>query len=98
MSEQAPRQVAVALSGGGHRACLFALGVMLYLAEAGRNASVASIASVSGGSLANAALGDRVDYVTASQEDVEGVVRHVARAIAGRRSAPRGFPRILLLC
>jgi hypothetical protein len=37
MSEQAPRPVAVALSGGGHRACLFALGVLLYLSVAGRN-------------------------------------------------------------
>lgn len=29
-------RIGVTLSGGGHRACLFALGVLLYLADAGR--------------------------------------------------------------
>lgn len=46
-------KVALALSGGGHRAALFNLGVMLYLADAGKNQEVCSIASVSGGSLTN---------------------------------------------
>jgi predicted acylesterase/phospholipase RssA len=85
-----PREVAVALSGGGHRACLFALGVLLYLADAGRNAHVASIASVSGGSLANAAIGDRLDFREASAEQVRAEVKRVASRIAGRRYTPTG--------
>jgi hypothetical protein len=48
-----PDGIGVALSGGGHRAALFALGVLWYPADAGKNRSVTSIASVSGGSLTN---------------------------------------------
>ena len=45
------RRIAVALSGGGHRACLFALDALLYLVDAGKAKQLTSIASVSGGSL-----------------------------------------------
>jgi predicted acylesterase/phospholipase RssA len=77
-------RTALALSGGGHRACLWALGVLMYLADAGRNHQVSSIASVSGGSLANAAIGQRLDYTTATAEHVREVARDVARLVAGR--------------
>src|SRR2546427_181570 len=43
-------RVGVALSGGGHRASVWAAGLLLYLADAGRNGDVGAIASVSGDS------------------------------------------------
>jgi hypothetical protein len=55
-------RVGVALSGGGHRASLFAAGVLQYLADAGVNRDVSSIASVSGGSLTNAFVGQQLDF------------------------------------
>jgi len=54
--------ISVALSGGGHRAALFALGALQYLADAGKNVEVTSIASVSGGSLTNGFVGQTVAY------------------------------------
>lgn len=55
-------KVSVALSGGGHRASLFGLGALQYLADAGTNRQVTSIASVSGGSLTNAYVGQNCAY------------------------------------
>ena len=49
-----PESIGVALSGGGHRATAFGLGVLLYLVDSGLNRRVRSIASVSGGSILNA--------------------------------------------
>ena len=79
-----PHGTALALSGGGHRACLWALGALMYIADAGRNHRISSIASVSGGSFANAAIGQRIDYTTATEEEVREIAREVARLIAGR--------------
>lgn len=77
-------RVAVALSGGGHRACIFGLGVLLYLADAGRCSQLTSVASVSGGSLANGALAQDLDIQTADSAAVEASVGRVARQIAQR--------------
>jgi predicted acylesterase/phospholipase RssA len=74
-------EIAVALSGGGHRACVFALGALLYLHEAKLGSRVTSIASVSGGSLANAVVGTRVDFQN-PDDDVEGVVGAVSKRIS----------------
>jgi predicted acylesterase/phospholipase RssA len=63
--------ISVSMSGGGHRAALFGLGALLYLADAGKNHEVTSIASVSGGSLTNAHLAQSLDYSTASAGEVE---------------------------
>lgn len=49
--------ISIVLSGGGHRAALFGLGVLMYLADAGKNGEVGSIASVSGGSITNGFVG-----------------------------------------
>ena len=54
--------VAVSVSGGGHRATLFALGALMYLVDAGVNTRVTSIASVSGGSLTNGLVGQEVNF------------------------------------
>jgi len=72
------------MSGGGHRASVFALGVMLYLADAQRSGQITSIASVSGGSLANGALAQDVDLRSASTGDVEAAIAGVARRVTGR--------------
>jgi len=50
------KSIGIALSGGGHRATLFALGALLYLVDSGRNKDVTMISSVSGGSITNAFL------------------------------------------
>ena len=55
-------QLAVALSGGGHRATLFALGALLALVDRGLNRQVAQISSVSGGSIANAFVAQRCHF------------------------------------
>ena len=49
--------IAVALAGGGYRAAMFGLGVLLYLVDAAKNQEVTSISSVSGGSITNAFVG-----------------------------------------
>ncbi|MCL2579702.1 MAG: patatin-like phospholipase family protein [Oscillospiraceae bacterium] len=45
------RRIGLALSGGGIRACVFHLGVLKYLAQAGLVDSIVSLSSVSGASL-----------------------------------------------
>lgn len=50
----APDVIGVAMSGGGHRATAYALGVLLYLVDSGLNRHVQTISSVSGGSILNA--------------------------------------------
>ena len=67
--------IAVTLSGGGHRASLFGLGVLLYLVESKKNGSVSSIASVSGGSITNAYIGKECDYRNGASEDFQKVTR-----------------------
>ena len=72
--------IGLALSGGGNRASVFNLGVLLYLADAGKNTDVRSIASVSGGSVTNgyvAQLGN-YDRVTATKFRI-GIMPLIAR-------------------
>lgn len=57
-----PKNLAVSLSGGGHRATLFVLGALMYLVDAKANATVTSIASVSGGSLTNGMVGQTLNF------------------------------------
>lgn len=74
--------VAVALSGGGHRAALFGLGVLLYLVDAGKNGQVGSIASVSGGSLTNGYVALAGDYGAATPATFDPVAGRITRQIA----------------
>lgn len=77
------RKIAIALSGGGHRASLFGLGVLLYLTDAGRNRDVVCVSSVSGGSLTNAWLAQRGNYSGLTPEELESrIVRPFARRVA----------------
>lgn len=69
----------IAVSGGGHRASLFGLGALLYVADAGLNQEVTSIASVSGGSITNGYLGATLNYRAVSGEQLRNVVRPLVR-------------------
>ena len=78
------RKLAVALSGGGHRACLFALGALLYLVDAGKGAAISSIASVSGGSLANGVVAQELDLTAAAPGDLDPFAARAAGQITAR--------------
>lgn len=78
-------KVALAFSGGGHRASLFALGVLLYLTEAGKNRDVTSVSSVSGGSLTNGFVAQAGDFSSLTPNEFERrVVRPLAQQLAKR--------------
>jgi hypothetical protein len=74
-------RVAVALSGGGHRAALFGLGALLYVADAGKNRDVVTISSVSGGSLTNAFVGLNLDYPAVTGPEFRQAVRPLVRRL-----------------
>lgn len=90
----------VALSGGGHRASLFGLGSLLYLADVGENSAVSSIASVSGGSLTNGHLAQTLDYRTASGDEVRAASLPFVQTLARRGTfltavAPKVLPLVV---
>jgi hypothetical protein len=80
--EPAMAKIGIAISGGGHRASLFGLGALLYLADAGKSADVTSIASVSGGSLTNAYVARNTNYAATSGPVFWEVMKPFARQIA----------------
>jgi hypothetical protein len=77
-------QIGVALSGGGHRSAAFALGALLYLTDAGVSRHVATVSSVSGGSLLNAsiALAER-PFNRLSAQEFDKQAAAIASCIAG---------------
>ena len=75
-------RTAVALSGGGHRAALFGLGVLLYLVDAGKARDVVTISSVSGGSLTNGFVALHTDYQEATPAEFRMQVRSLIERIA----------------
>jgi Patatin-like phospholipase len=75
--------IGVTLSGGGHRASLFGLGVLLYLADAGKLSEVTSIASVSGGSITNGYVAQTLDIAGSHDgETFETAMRPLANQLA----------------
>lgn len=84
------RSVGVAVSGGGHRAALWALGVLLYLVDAGVNRRVRAISSVSGGSITNGAIARHVDYRATDSDAFDTAVTPLARVITTRGLFNRG--------
>jgi len=80
------------MSGGGHRAALFAAGAMMYLVDAKKNAEITSVASVSGGSITNGFIGQSVDLPNVSPEDfdkqLKPFVHCIAQKMACRGSGP----------
>jgi len=72
-ASQSPPTVGISLSGGGHRAALFGLGALLAVVDSGLNASTCWIASVSGGSMANALALSNGDFSQATPEKFEKI-------------------------
>jgi len=82
---QAGARIAVALSGGGHRATLFGLGALMFLVDAGRQKDTVSIASVSGGSLTNGFVAQTLDFRKATPDEFAiRVAQPLASQIARR--------------
>jgi hypothetical protein len=84
VSEPVPFRLGIALSGGGHRATAWGLGVLGAVVDTGLAAGTVSIASVSGGSIANAAVAVRGDFTRLDRIDefaewVAPTLRVVAR-------------------
>jgi hypothetical protein len=75
--------IGVALSGGGHRASVWATGVLAALVDAGLGANVVSVSSVSGGSITNGVIAQNLDLRTATSDEFDAAVQdslvHYAR-------------------
>lgn len=100
--------ILVALSGGGFRATLAGLGVLRFLVDADLIADTRIISSVSGGSLANAAMAVRWEQAATQPAFDDHVLAPVLDAITGRsfrndllrnswRSLRRGSSRTTVL-
>ena len=76
--------IGLALSGGGSRAALYSLGVLLYLVHSKLNEEVRLISSVSGGSIVNAALSVTEDYSRVSPPDFDKIAGRLANRLANR--------------
>ena len=74
--------IAVTSSGGGYRAAIFGLGVLLYLVDAGKNREVTSISSVSGGSITNAFVAQLHGYHRRTSPDFWPAVAPLAKTTA----------------
>lgn len=73
------KSLAIALSGGGLRATLFELGILLYLAIADELKHVSAVVSVSGGSILAAHLARRWPDATQSQDGFIAVAADLIR-------------------
>ncbi|HZX53112.1 MAG TPA: hypothetical protein VFE86_00450, partial [Ilumatobacteraceae bacterium] len=95
-------EIGVALSGGGHRATVFGLGVLLALVDQGLNNRVVSISSVSGGSIANGIAMIGPDFGTVGTAEFESHIAGPLSAISDRgillggAPATRNFIRMLI--
>src|SRR6266849_1795135 len=76
--------VGVALSGGGHRATLFGLGALLALVDLRINRRTTQIASVSGGSIANAFVALRCRFEEMTTETFDPIVQELATTVVNR--------------
>jgi predicted acylesterase/phospholipase RssA len=81
LSDEASPLLGVALSGGGVRASLFALGALIYLVDSGACTRVAEISSVSGGSITNAFVAQRCDFKNVTPEEFDKYASQLAKAI-----------------
>jgi len=76
--------LAIALSGGGHRAALFTLGVLKYLVDSGMNRHVEVISSVSGGSITNGFVAQECDFRTVDREAFDQIAADLVGRIVDR--------------
>jgi len=91
--------IGVALSGGGHRAALFALAVLTYLVDAGKARDVVSIASVSGGSLTNGYVAQSLDLRSTTPAAFREAIGPLGRRLAhtGTLLPPSPFTWLYLI-
>jgi predicted acylesterase/phospholipase RssA len=72
----------VSISGGGVRATLFSLGVVLYLCHSDLRRRVRLITSVSGGSITSAVFASSGDFADIARADFERITGRSAQALA----------------
>ena len=77
---EAPTRITVSLSGGGYRATMFSAGALLAIADSDLRTAVASVSSVSGGSIASAVTVG--GFADPSEDDPDPMGRRV-RLLAG---------------
>lgn len=100
-----PKSIGVAISGGGHRATAYGLGVLLYLVDSRLNQRVGTISSVSGGSILNAFVAllpvNGITRKSFSSFDGFGTfdadAARLARLLAGSRAIWSGCVAVALL-
>jgi predicted acylesterase/phospholipase RssA len=91
-------EIGVALSGGGFRATLHGLGVLMFLVDSGLNSQVTSIASVSGGSVTNGCVAARCEFREEKPATFDIVVRDIVHAIVAHGLIPsRSFYLFILV-
>ena len=78
--DNSPR-LGVALSGGGVRASLFALGALIYLVDSRECERVTDISSVSGGSITNGFIAQRCDFQSVKRDDFDRIAAQLVKAI-----------------
>ena len=86
------RDLGVSLSGGGHRATVFGLGVLLALVDQRLNQRIVSISSVSGGSIANGIVMVGPDIGTTDRAEFERHLSPALQALAERGVLLGGAP------
>jgi predicted acylesterase/phospholipase RssA len=89
-SEEGTHSVGIALSGGGYRAALFALGALIYVREACRAADnsrrIVAISSVSGGSITNGLLAHAGGLAELDDRQFDDLVRALVQHATGAGS------------
>jgi predicted acylesterase/phospholipase RssA len=83
--------IGISLSGGGHRATLFALGALLAIVDLGRNSDVNWINSVSGGSIANAYVAANCEYSAVTLDEFSSVCMTAVNRISRTGSVTGGL-------
>lgn len=79
------RPLALAISGGGHRATLYALGSFMALVDRGLNREIVQISSVSGGSILNGCLAHcGQDINELSPEEFDEIARGIVDVVVRR--------------
>src|SRR5215467_1577822 len=97
MSQIEEPAVGISLSGGGHRATLYALGSLMAIVDRGLNRRIVQVSSVSGGSILNAVLVHRgVNLNTATSDEFDKVARDITVVIARRGVLTKGWLAIAL--
>ena len=83
-------RIGAALSGGGHHASAWGVGVLAALVDAGLGRDVVSVSSVSGGSITNGVVAKNVDLRTANSGDFDDAVAGALRNFAIDGLFPNG--------